>query len=260
MLVTALNPLIGYDKAAEVAKKAHQEGTTLREAAVALGLPDRRAVRRGGPSGVDDPPLRRPGRRRPGSRRPLARRRPARSTHGRRGRRVRRRTIVRRTSAARDRGPAPGTAGQSTSTREKEHHDHTIPPSCSIGLTDGTFYGGDPFPAFAWMREHAPAFFDEAAGVWGITRYADIKEISKDPDTFSNAGGIRPDGDALPMMIEIDAPEHVRRRRLVSEGFTPRRIRESEEGIRADLRRHHRPGVRAGLGRLRDATSPPRCP
>jgi len=37
MLVTALNPLIGYDKAADVAKKAHKEGTTLREAAVALG-------------------------------------------------------------------------------------------------------------------------------------------------------------------------------------------------------------------------------
>jgi fumarate hydratase, class II len=37
MLVTALNPIIGYDKAAEVAKKAHQEGSTLREAALALG-------------------------------------------------------------------------------------------------------------------------------------------------------------------------------------------------------------------------------
>jgi len=37
MLVTALNPLIGYDKSAEVAKKAHAEGTTLRQAAVALG-------------------------------------------------------------------------------------------------------------------------------------------------------------------------------------------------------------------------------
>jgi fumarate hydratase, class II len=37
MLVTALNPLIGYDKAAEVAKRAHAEGTTLREAAVGLG-------------------------------------------------------------------------------------------------------------------------------------------------------------------------------------------------------------------------------
>lgn len=38
MLVTALNPHIGYDNAAKVAKKAHAEGTTLKESAVALGL------------------------------------------------------------------------------------------------------------------------------------------------------------------------------------------------------------------------------
>jgi fumarate hydratase class II len=38
MLVTALNPHIGYDKAAQIAKKAHAEGTTLKEAGLALGL------------------------------------------------------------------------------------------------------------------------------------------------------------------------------------------------------------------------------
>lgn len=38
MLVTALNPVIGYDNAAKVAKKAHKEGKTLKEAAVELGL------------------------------------------------------------------------------------------------------------------------------------------------------------------------------------------------------------------------------
>jgi fumarate hydratase class II len=37
MLVTALNPKIGYDRSTEVAKKAHVEGTSLREAALALG-------------------------------------------------------------------------------------------------------------------------------------------------------------------------------------------------------------------------------
>ncbi|MRD47328.1 class II fumarate hydratase [Caenimonas koreensis DSM 17982] len=37
MLVTALNPHIGYDKAAQIAKKAHQEGTSLRDAAIASG-------------------------------------------------------------------------------------------------------------------------------------------------------------------------------------------------------------------------------
>ncbi len=106
------------------------------------------------------------------------------------------------------------------------------PDDIEIDLLDGGFYGGDPFPAFAWMRTHAPAYLDEPHGVWGITRHADIKEISKDPDTFSNAGGIRPDTGPLPMMIDMDAPEHVRRRRLVSEGFTPKRIREGEDGIR----------------------------
>ena len=38
MLVTALNPHIGYDKAAKIAKKAHKEGTTLKESALALGF------------------------------------------------------------------------------------------------------------------------------------------------------------------------------------------------------------------------------
>jgi fumarate hydratase, class II len=38
MLVTALSPHIGYDAAAKIAKKAHAEGTTLRAAALALGL------------------------------------------------------------------------------------------------------------------------------------------------------------------------------------------------------------------------------
>jgi fumarate hydratase class II len=38
MLVTALNPHIGYDNAAKIAKKAHAEGKTLKDAAVELGL------------------------------------------------------------------------------------------------------------------------------------------------------------------------------------------------------------------------------
>ena len=38
MLVTALNTHIGYENAAKIAKKAHTDGTTLKEAAVASGL------------------------------------------------------------------------------------------------------------------------------------------------------------------------------------------------------------------------------
>jgi cytochrome P450 family 142 subfamily A polypeptide 1 len=110
--------------------------------------------------------------------------------------------------------------------------DPSDPTPVAIDLMDGSFYGGDPFPAFAWMRRHAPAYFDELNGIWGITRYRDLKDVSKDPDTFSSAGGIRPKFGALPMMIDMDAPEHQRRRRLVSEGFTPRRVRAGEHWIR----------------------------
>jgi fumarate hydratase class II len=40
MLVTALAPIIGYDRAAAIAKKAHAEGLTLKEATLALGYLD----------------------------------------------------------------------------------------------------------------------------------------------------------------------------------------------------------------------------
>ena len=48
MLVTALNPHIGYDSAAQIAKKAHADGTSLRDAALASGWVTRRTVRRSG--------------------------------------------------------------------------------------------------------------------------------------------------------------------------------------------------------------------
>ncbi len=108
--------------------------------------------------------------------------------------------------------------------------DHPTHPD--IDLLDGHFYGNDPHPLFTWMRANAPVYFDAANGVWGITRYADLKAAAADPSTFSNAEGIRPDNGPLPMMIDMDDPAHLRRRKLVNKGFTPRRVRESEDRIR----------------------------
>jgi cholest-4-en-3-one 26-monooxygenase len=101
-----------------------------------------------------------------------------------------------------------------------------------IDLLDGAFYAGNPFPAFAWMRRNAPAYYDEPNDIWGITRYEDVRAIGQDPQAFSSAEGSRP-GVVLPMMIDMDAPEHRRRRRLVSAGFTPQAVREREPRIRA---------------------------
>jgi cytochrome P450 family 142 subfamily A polypeptide 1 len=82
------------------------------------------------------------------------------------------------------------------------------------------------------MRANAPVYYDEGNDLWAAASYAAVKEASVDTDSFSNAGGIRPKYPPLPMMIDFDAPEHVRRRRLVSEGFTPRRVRAMEDRLR----------------------------
>ena len=109
------------------------------------------------------------------------------------------------------------------------------------------------------MRENAPVYFDEPNDLWGVARYADMKAVSTDPATFSNAGGIRPKFPPLPMMIDFDAPEHVRRRRLVSAGFTPRRVREMEDHVRAICDAIIDGVCERGDVRLRAETSPPRC-
>ena len=96
----------------------------------------------------------------------------------------------------------------------------------------GAFFGREPHDAFAWMREHAPVYYDEPNDLWAVASYAAVKAASVDTESFSNAQGSRPKRPPLAMMIDFDAPEHVRRRRLVSEGFTPKRVRALEDKLR----------------------------
>ena len=122
----------------------------------------------------------------------------------------------------------------------------THPTRDDIDLLDGSFYVDDPHEKYTWMRENAPVYFDARNGVWGIASYAALLAMEKDPATFSNAGGIRPDTGPIPMMIDMDDPEHWKRRKLVNKGFTrPARARQRAEDPRR-LRRDHRHGVRAG--------------
>ena len=100
-----------------------------------------------------------------------------------------------------------------------------------MDLVSGEFWGRNPHEELAWLRANDPVHFDEANGVWGITRYEDVREISRDPERFSSAGGIRPDTGPTPMMIDMDDPAHLARRKLVNKGFTPRRVRDLETKI-----------------------------
>ena len=102
----------------------------------------------------------------------------------------------------------------------------------NTSFADGDFWGGDPHRSLEWFRHHDPVPFDDAAGVWGITRYDDVRAVSTNPAVFSNAGGIRPDTGPIPMMIDMDDPDHLRRRKLVNKGFTPQRVRAQRERVR----------------------------
>jgi cytochrome P450 family 142 subfamily A polypeptide 1 len=106
----------------------------------------------------------------------------------------------------------------------------THPTRDGVDFCSGAFWAGDHHSTFAWMRSEAPVYWD--GEIWGVTRYADLKAIAKNPEVFSNAGGIRPKQAALPMMIDMDDPAHLQRRKLVNKGFTPRRVRDSEPAVR----------------------------
>ena len=89
---------------------------------------------------------------------------------------------------------------------------------------DPEFWAGDPYPAFAELRAEDPVHRYEgpAGNLWALTRHADVLAAEKDPKTFSSFLAPRPHGMHLPMMISMDEPEHGKRRKLVSRGFTPR--------------------------------------
>jgi len=101
-----------------------------------------------------------------------------------------------------------------------------------IHLLDGRFYAGAPHPHFQWMRAHAPVYWDASGGVWGIALHEDIMAIAKDPETFCSRFSSRPDAPAFPSMINLDAPDHKRRRNLVNKGFSLRRVQDHEPKIR----------------------------
>jgi cytochrome P450 family 142 subfamily A polypeptide 1 len=98
-----------------------------------------------------------------------------------------------------------------------------------IDFVDGAFWGKDPQEELTWCRQNDPVHWD--GQVWGITKHADVRAISTQPELFSSAQGIRPDSPPVAMMIDMDDPQHLLRRKLVATGFTPRRVIEQEAAV-----------------------------
>ncbi|WP_101258656.1 cytochrome P450 family protein [Streptomyces barkulensis] len=110
-------------------------------------------------------------------------------------------------------------------------------------------FAADPYPAYAWLREHAPVHrtvLPSGVEAWLVTRYADAREtladprLSKNPAHHSEAAhgkgkvGIPGERSANLMthLLNIDPPDHTRLRRLVSKAFTPRRVAAFEPRVR----------------------------
>ena len=108
----------------------------------------------------------------------------------------------------------------------------TVETRPDVDLTDGNFYSDrrTSREAYRWMRANQPVFRDRN-GLVGATTYQAVIDAERNPELFSNTGGIRPDTPGMPYMIDMDDPAHLLRRKLVNSGFTRKRVTEKEPSI-----------------------------
>ena len=109
------------------------------------------------------------------------------------------------------------------------------------------FQDGPPHALFSELRAGCPVHwsshrteFPEEKGYWSVTRAEDIHAVTRDWQTYSSARGFTMlPASVIPlelmqaMFIGMDPPKHDRLKALFQRGFTPRRIAEHEDAIRA---------------------------
>jgi cytochrome P450 family 142 subfamily A polypeptide 1 len=107
------------------------------------------------------------------------------------------------------------------------------PTRSEIRLLDPAFYANFD-DLTTWMRAEAPLYWDDETGIWGAASHELVSMMSREWHTFCSGQGSRPES-SVPSMINFDAPEHTKRRRLVGHGFTPRRVADHEPYLRAKV-------------------------
>ena len=112
--------------------------------------------------------------------------------------------------------------------------DHPTRPE--IQLLSPDFYGVHFEELTTWMRAEAPMYWDDSVGIWGAAAYDDVKRLSREWRTFCSGKGSRPES-SVPSMINMDPPEHTRRRRTVGAGFALRRVQDHEPYLRERVTR-----------------------
>ena len=85
----------------------------------------------------------------------------------------------------------------------------------------------DPFPVYAWVREHAPAHWSPRDRHWILTRYDDVAKAALDWETYSSTGGNLVDeipGRAGATLGSTDPPRHDRLRALAQAAFMKKNV------------------------------------
>ncbi len=90
----------------------------------------------------------------------------------------------------------------------------------------------DPYPRYAHWRACKPVWFDEENDAWVLSRFEDIRQVFKDPETFSSNADAPGSTLTLPLLMD-DPPRHTKLRALVNRAFTTRALKDMEEGVAA---------------------------
>ena len=101
----------------------------------------------------------------------------------------------------------------------------------TIDILDPRLYD-DPWDTYRWLRNECPVYFDATNDLYVVSRHEDVSHISRHQERYSAAQGVRPNVPAVMSIISMDDPEHTRQRRIISKGFTPRKVRELTEHMR----------------------------
>jgi len=104
-------------------------------------------------------------------------------------------------------------------------------PICDVDVLDRAFYL-DPHPGYAHLRATRPISWDPEREMWVLTRHEDITYVSTHADLFCSGQGVRPDPSIDLSLIGLDGERHIRQRRLLNQGFSPRMIRAMEDRVR----------------------------
>jgi hypothetical protein len=98
----------------------------------------------------------------------------------------------------------------------------------------------DPYPVYARLRAEAPVYRNDELDFWALSRHGDVLAAFRNVDDFSNSHGVSldpsafsPDAHKVMSFLALDPPRHTRMRSLVGKGFTPSKVAQMEDRIRA---------------------------